>query len=56
MAIIMLSTNHTLFLEAAKVIVKINDTTTHLLRIYCLIIQYVFNCLHVYLTEYNSQK
>ena len=37
-------------------LVKINDTTPHLLRIYCLIIQYVLNCLHLYLTESNSQN
>ena len=34
-------------------LVKINETISHMLRIYCLIIQYVLNCLHLYLTVYN---
>ena len=37
-------------------LVKDNNTTSHLLRIYYLIIQYVLNCLHVYLTEYNAHN
>ena len=37
-------------------LVKTNETILHMLRIYHLIILYVVNFLHVYLTEYDSHN